>query len=114
MAVVSIVCPEKKLLFSDISLSRRTITRRIEEMSDDVQNRLQATCRKLEYFSIALDESTDLRDTAQLAVFVRGVTSTVDVVEEFFQIIPMRGTCTGQDIFEALIKSLSDTELNVS
>ena len=31
MAVVDIVCPEKKSLFSNVSLSRRTVTRRIEK-----------------------------------------------------------------------------------
>ena len=37
MAVVDIVCPEKKHLFSDISLSARTVTQRIEALPSDVK-----------------------------------------------------------------------------
>ena len=40
-AIACIVCPEKKSLFENIRLSRRTITRRIEELSANVKSTLQ-------------------------------------------------------------------------
>ena len=80
MAVVKIVCPEKKHLFPNISLSARTITRRIETLSSDVKRSLKDRCRNFEFFSIALDESVDVKDTAQLAVFVRGVNSEFEIL----------------------------------
>ena len=96
MAVVEVICPEKKKLFSNISLSARTVTRRIEELSHDVKTRQQDCLNNLQYFSIAIDESTDTTDTPQLAVFVRGVSSNFDVFEDFPKlIIPMKGTTTG-------------------
>ena len=39
MAVVDLVCPVKKLLFSNVSLSRRTVTRPIENLAADVRER---------------------------------------------------------------------------
>ena len=45
MAVVDIVCPEKKLLFSNVSLSQRTVTRRIEDLAADVRGSLRHLCR---------------------------------------------------------------------
>jgi len=114
MAVVDILCPEKKISFSDVSLSARTVTRRIEEMSADVKNCLKDYCKNFQFFSIALDESTDTKDTAQLAVFVRGVNSAFDTVEEFVQLVPMKGTTTGADILEALLKCTTDMGLDLS
>ena len=41
--VVEVICPEKKKIFFNVtpSLSARTVTRRIEELSDDVKTRQQ-------------------------------------------------------------------------
>ena len=41
-------------------------------MSADVKEKLKSGMEKFEYFCLALDESTDIHDTAQLAIFVRG------------------------------------------
>lgn len=89
----------KKELFSAISLSSRTVTRRIEELAANVRSGLKGILNNLEYYSIAIDETTDMKDTCQLAVFVRGVTQTFDIVEEFAKLIPMKDTSTGAEFF---------------
>ncbi|XP_076811749.1 general transcription factor II-I repeat domain-containing protein 2A-like [Clavelina lepadiformis] len=114
MAVVEVICPEKKKLFSDVSLSARTVTRRIEEMSQDVKTRQQDCLKNLQYFSIAIDESTDTTDTAQLAVFVRGVSSNFDIFEDFVELVPMKGTTTGADILKALLQCTNSLNLDLS
>lgn len=63
------VCPEKVQSFRDISLSRNTVVDRITEMADNVSSQLQEISTKVQFFSIAIDESTDVRDVAQVAVF---------------------------------------------
>lgn len=40
-AVSEIICPDKKKDFETISLSRRTVTRRIEELGADIQHYIQ-------------------------------------------------------------------------
>lgn len=82
-------------------------------MSVDVKKCLKDYCQHFQFFSIALDESTDTKDTAQLAVFVRGVNSAFDTVEELVQLVPMKGTTTGADILEALLKCTTDMELDL-
>ena len=47
-----------------------TIIRRIENLSTDLKLTLEKRASEFEYYSLALDESTDAIDTAQLAVFV--------------------------------------------
>jgi hypothetical protein len=113
IAVVDIVCPEKKTLFSNVSLSARTVTRRIEEMSADMNSCLKDHFKNFDFFSIALDESTDITDTAQLAVFVRGVNKTFDIVEEFVQLVPIKGSTTGADILKALLQCTTDMQLDL-
>ena len=75
---------------------------------------LEDTCVGFDYFSVALDESTDLKDTAQLAIFIRGVISYLDIVEEFVQLMAMNDTTTGKDIFIALQRVLTDMKLDLS
>jgi hypothetical protein len=53
----------------------------------------------LEAISIALDDSTDASDTAQLAIFIRGVDADFIITEELLALQPSKGTTTGEDIF---------------
>ncbi|XP_076339545.1 general transcription factor II-I repeat domain-containing protein 2A-like [Tachypleus tridentatus] len=114
MAVVEILCPEKEALFSNVSISGRTVTRRIEEMSADVKNGLRDHCKNFQFFSIALDGSTDTKDTAQLAVFTSEVNSTFNIVEEYVRLVPIKGTTTAADIPEALVKCTTNMKLDLS
>ena len=107
LTAVDFVCPEKKSLFADISLSARTVTRRIEDLSADVKLSLKELTRQFEFFAIALDESTDLKDTAQVAVFMRGINADFNITEEFASLVPLKDTTTGLNIFNA-VKSVID------
>ena len=69
IAVVETECSEKIKLFSGFSFSAPTLTRRIINISENVKYNQKHCFRDLQ-FSIAIDESTDTTDTAQLAVFV--------------------------------------------
>lgn len=57
----------------DLQLSRSTVTRRIEDMNKNVTRQLEDDIQSCRSFSLHLDESTDIVDTAQLLVFIRMV-----------------------------------------
>ena len=97
-----ILCPNQKKLFEGTSLSPNTVATRVTELAADVEKQLLATAKNFEAFSIALDESTDVSGTAQCAVFIRGVDCSLNVTEEFLELIPLKSTTTGRDIFLAL------------
>ena len=52
-------------------------------------------------YSLALDKSTDQIDTAQLAIFVRGVDSNFNVFEELLSIASLKNRTTGEYMFKA-------------
>ncbi|KAL3859345.1 hypothetical protein ACJMK2_009570 [Sinanodonta woodiana] len=79
LSVAKEMCPEKADLFSTVSLSGSTITRRIEEMGDNLHQHLQNSSKKLSYFSLALDESNDVRDSAQLLICIRGMNDNFEI-----------------------------------
>ena len=58
-------------------------------------------------YLIDVDESTDMTDTAQLAVFIRGVDDNFNIYEEMAGIYTMKGTKKGCDIFESLLVVLN-------
>ena len=60
---------------------------------------LLATCT---YFSLCLDESTDVRHVSQLSIFVRIVQDDFSCTEEMLDFVPLHGTTTGIDIYRAL------------
>jgi len=114
MAVVEDVCPDKSREFAAISLSARSLTRRIEEMAADVRGTLKDMCQSARFFSIALDESTDIKDTAQLAIFFRGGRDDFVIFEEFIRLIPLSGTTTGADVCKAVTDWLKEADLDLS
>ena len=112
--VADVICPEKKETFAKISLSRQTITRRVEELGNSMEETLIAKARKFSWYSLALDESTVVRSTAQLALFVRGVDDDFEVTEELAAIVPMKGTTRGIDLLEAVMKTIKRLGLPLS
>ena len=65
-------------------------------------------------FSISLDESTDIHDNPQLAIFVRYVSFDFTIKEELLNMVALRETTRGVDIKNALDEALTsfDVPLN--
>lgn len=101
-AVVKDILPDKSNLFSNLSLYRQTVCRRINDISNEIILKLRDRIRDFKYFSLAFDESTDISDSAQLVVFLRGVNESFQVTEKMLNLISFKGTTTGEDIFHAV------------
>lgn len=71
--VTEIMCLEKQQEFNNVSMSRNTVVRRIEDLSANVKHQLSDKACAFDFYSIACDESTDATDTTQLLIFLRGV-----------------------------------------
>jgi hypothetical protein len=114
MTIVETVCPERKNLFSDISLSARTVTRRIEDMSQNLDNQLSKISQTFTAYSLALDESLDCTDISQLSIFIRGTNETFEIYEELLKVVSIHNKTKGIDIFNELIDLLTINKIDLT
>ena len=95
--------------FKNIPLSSKTIARRIEDLSDDIELQLNECfndpSRK---WAIQLDESTDISNKAQLLSFLRFVRGGM-IVSDYFFCQELKQTTTGEDIFELVNANVKKT-----
>jgi hypothetical protein len=70
---VDIICPAKKQVISNISLSKYIIARQIEDLSENIFSILKPKCLNFVFCSAAMDESTHATGNAQLAILIHGV-----------------------------------------
>lgn len=82
--VVDLICPELKKCIDKLTLSRRTIVKRILEIDKHLHDQLRAQINGADYYSISLDESCDIHDTAQLIFFIRGIDKKRTTGEEMY------------------------------
>jgi len=93
---------DKINIVSNISLSRFTIIRRTEDLSQNIATTLRERIAKFEYCSLTLDESCDISDTAELAIFALGIDTKFHISEELCSLILMQGATTGKDLYDEL------------
>jgi hypothetical protein len=106
-----VMCPEKMHSFNDISLSSNTVMRRAELISEDLRLQLISYGKNFKSFSLALDQSIDIKDVSQLSIFIRGISKDFEVIEELHKISPIYGQTRGTDIYDNLKYVLNEYEL---
>ena len=83
--VVAVLDPNSKKpqhLRAQMPCSRRTTQRPIFQISADIAVTVQSDLKSSLGFSTAFDESTDIQDNPQLALFVRYVSSGLTIKKE--------------------------------
>ncbi|KAG8234409.1 hypothetical protein J437_LFUL012794 [Ladona fulva] len=70
-------------------------------------------CATFNFYSIALDESTDATDTAQLAIFIRGIDKEFNITEELASLVPLKDTTRSVDLYEAVKATLARFSLTI-
>ena len=90
-------------------------------MSDNVHDSLNTLISTLVAFALALDESIDKTSMTRAPTQrtqpswpFSTVGSPLNVCEEFLQLVPLRGTTTGKDIFDAMLKCVEQYSLDFS
>ncbi|KAL1270838.1 hypothetical protein QQF64_029854 [Cirrhinus molitorella] len=84
-----------------IPLSDNTVARRIDSISADILSQLISRIKNSEFFSLQVDESTDVANLSNLLVYVRYLFENT-VHEDFLFCCPLATHSTGEDIFNLM------------
>ena len=84
------------------------VTRRVEEMGDNLHAQLKEKAKDFVFFSLAMDKSNDVQDTAQLLIFIWGVSSNFEVYKVLQSLTDIM---TGKDIFGKVCQTMEELDL---
>ena len=87
LKAADILCPENRQAFANISLTTNTVADRMSDLSADLNSQLKCKLKSLIAFLVAIDESTDITDVAQRAIFIRRVDDTLSITEQFVELV---------------------------
>jgi hypothetical protein len=85
-----------------------TLQRRATDISNNLSNQLREKAEEFKYYSLAMDESTDSTDTAQLLIFIRGTDENFAITEELAGLCSMKGRTTGKETADEVIKCVTE------
>ncbi|XP_042206826.1 general transcription factor II-I repeat domain-containing protein 2A-like isoform X1 [Homarus americanus] len=97
----------------DLSVSRKTIEDRILKMEMNTTDQLTKDLASCKFFSICVDESTDITSSARLAIFSRFCRDD-EVCEEMINLVTLPERTTGADICKAVVNELSIRQIDIS
>lgn len=82
-------------------LSANTVTRRIEEIAEDIETQLLERIDKSPWYALQVDESTDVDSKALLLVYVRYIYQE-DVHEDLLCALSLQTNTTAAELFKSL------------
>ncbi|KAK1345897.1 LOW QUALITY PROTEIN: hypothetical protein QTO34_008362 [Cnephaeus nilssonii] len=98
---------------SELPLSRNIIKDRIMRLNTNVQHQLKRDIRKCKYFSISLDETTDVTSHAQLAIIGR-YSDGLTMREELIKLVSLSTSKSGSETCKVVIQTFRDLCIDIS
>lgn len=91
-----------------IPMSAKSATKKSEILTEDVLTQLDEAIQKAPCVGLAVDESTDVRDIAQLLVYVRFYNTDLNTFcEDLLGVTPLQTSTRGEDIYLAIKEMLA-------
>uniref|UniRef100_A0A673B181 HAT C-terminal dimerisation domain-containing protein n=1 Tax=Sphaeramia orbicularis TaxID=375764 RepID=A0A673B181_9TELE len=94
----------------DMPLSARTVHDRTIMMAKQVEDTQVKDINAAPYFSLALDESTDISHLSQFSVIARYAAGDT-LCEESLAVLPMKGSIRGEHLFKSFIEFAKEKNL---
>ena len=89
----------------DIPLSASTATRRVTSCIQDIDYQMSTNLNNATAISLAVDESTDIGDTAQCCIFVRAIDKSGNLTDDLLDLVPLIDRTRGSDVLDAVLRS---------
>ena len=87
-----------------------TVQRKVAGIAANVTDQLKQKVKEFCFYSLALDESIDCCDTAQLVIYNRGVDKDLNINEKLAAMQSMKGLTTGKEICTELINCVNNMQ----
>ncbi|XP_053179500.1 general transcription factor II-I repeat domain-containing protein 2-like [Scomber japonicus] len=94
----------------DMPLSARTVHDRTIMMADQIEATQVKDINAAPFFSLALDESTDISHVSQFSIIARYVDGDT-LREESLAVLPVKGTTRGEDLFKSFSEFAKEKNL---
>jgi zinc finger BED domain-containing protein 5/7/8/9 len=107
--------PEKCVFvkaIKELPMSDTTTMRRSEQLAQDTYGSLIRGVNAASCFALAIDESTDVTDVAQVCVYIRFFNG-VEFIEDLLGLFPLDGQTRGEDLYEGLIKLTNKHQIDL-
>uniref|UniRef100_A0A182YI29 Uncharacterized protein n=1 Tax=Anopheles stephensi TaxID=30069 RepID=A0A182YI29_ANOST len=88
-----------------------TVVDRVCEIAENMSQRQISIVKKCLCFSLAVGESTDIRGIAQVALFFRACSETMEITEALLELISLHDTTTGDDIYRSVWDTMNKYDL---
>ncbi|XP_071978773.1 general transcription factor II-I repeat domain-containing protein 2-like [Engystomops pustulosus] len=98
---------------SELPLSRNIIKDRIIRLNTNVQQQLKRDISNCKYFSISLDETTDVTSHAQLANIGR-YSDGLTMREELIKLVSVPTSTSGSEICKVVMQTFCDLSIDIS
>jgi hypothetical protein len=84
------------MCFLKITLSRMTVKRRAAAVCPNFNDQIKQIASESSCYTSTTDANTDLKNTAQLLIFIRSVDKNFEIAEELADLCFMVGRTTGK------------------
>ena len=96
-----------------VPLSRNTCTRRVEDIADHITDTIVVNLKRCKAFSVALDETNDINDTAQLSIFTRYFLDG-SFYEDLLGVVSLEGRTTGAIIYNRFQNYMEEKDISIN
>ncbi|KAE9536184.1 hypothetical protein AGLY_007407 [Aphis glycines] len=96
----------------ELQLSRNSVKERILKMTINISDQLQSDINSCDFFSICLDETTDIKSSARLAIFAR-FSNGNEMREELLKLANIPERIRGTDVCDIVVNELKKLNINL-